>query len=137
MDFGVDLRNYRGIHYRRLDHLLGSDGYRDFDNVNYNGGSAVRTTTYSSDLGELWNVFKDTDNEEKIDYHNDGFVRWSGVFGQLEYSNDASFMYFFKELFLIKDFQREEFFNQTPGNQKTDWKNISGGNYKGWCQLQH
>ena len=27
-------------------------------------------------------------NEEKIDYHNDGFVRWSGVFGQLEYSND-------------------------------------------------
>ena len=23
LDFGVDLRNYRGIHYRRLDHLLG------------------------------------------------------------------------------------------------------------------
>ena len=50
LDFGVDLRNYRGIHYRRLDHLLGADGYRDFDNVNYSGGSAVRTTTYSSDL---------------------------------------------------------------------------------------
>jgi len=37
LDFGVDLRSYRGIHYRRLDHLLGADGYRDFDNVNYSG----------------------------------------------------------------------------------------------------
>ena len=79
LDFGADLRTYRGIHYRRLDNLLGADGYRDFDNVNYSGGSAVRTTTYSSNLGELWNVFRDTDDEEKIDYHNDGFVRWSGV----------------------------------------------------------
>ena len=130
LDFGVDLRNYRGIHYRRLDHLLGADGYRDFDNVNYSGGSAVRTTTYSSDLGELWNVFKDTDNEEKIDYHNDGFVRWSGVFGQLEYSND-DLSVFVQGAVSNQGFQREEFFNQTPGNQKTDWKNISGGNIKG------
>ena len=130
LDFGVDLRNYRGIHYRRLDHLLGADGYRDFDNVNYSGGSAVRTTTYGSDLGELWNVFKDTDNEEKIDYHNDGFVRWSGVFGQLEYSND-DLSVFVQGAVSNQGFQREEFFNQTPGNQKTDWKNISGGNIKG------
>ena len=130
LDFGVDLRNYRGIHYRRLDHLLGADGYRDFDNVNYSGGSAVRTTTYGSNVSDLWNVFKDTDNEEKIDYHNDGFVRWSGVFGQLEYSND-DLSVFVQGAVSNQGFQREEFFNQTPGNQKTDWKNISGGNIKG------
>ena len=130
LDFGVDLRNYRGIHYRRLDHLLGADGYRDFDNVNYSGGSAVRTTTYGSNVSDLWNVFKDTDNEEKIDYHNDGFVRWSGVFGQLEYSND-DLSVFVQGAVSNQGFQREEFFNETPGNQKTDWKNISGGNIKG------
>jgi len=130
IDFGVDLRNYRGIHYRRLDNLLGADGYRDFDNVNYSGGSAVRTTTYGSNVSDLWNVFKDTDEEEKIDYHNDGFVRWSGVFGQLEYSND-DLSVFVQGAMSNQGFQREEFFNQTPGNQKTDWKNISGGNIKG------
>jgi outer membrane cobalamin receptor len=130
LDFGVDLRTYRGIHYRRLDNLLGADGYRDFDNVNYSGGSAVRTTTYGSDIGDLWNVFKDTDNEEKIDYHNDGFVRWSGVFGQLEYSND-DLSVFVQGAVSNQGFQREEFFNEIPGNQKTDWKNISGGNIKG------
>ncbi|MBT7683795.1 MAG: TonB-dependent receptor, partial [Cryomorphaceae bacterium] len=115
---------------RRLDHLLGADGYRGFDNVNYSGGSAVRTTTYGSNVSDLWNVFKDTDEEEKIDYHNDGFVRWSGVFGQLEYSND-DLSVFVQGAMSNQGFQREEFFNQTPGNQKTDWKNISGGNIKG------
>ena len=130
LDFGVDLRTYRGIHYRRLDNLLGADGYRDFDNVNYSGGSAVRTVTYGSNVSDLWNVFKDTDNEEKIDYHNDGFVRWSGVFGQLEYSND-DLSVFVQGAVSNQGFQREEFFNETPGNQKTDWKNISGGNIKG------
>ena len=81
-------------------------------------------------MSDLWNVFKDTDNEEKIDYHNDGFVRWSGVFGQLEYSND-DLSVFVQGAVSNQGFQREEFFNETPGNQKTDWKNISGGNIKG------
>jgi hypothetical protein len=69
---GVDLRSYKGIHYRRLDHLLGADGYRDFDSANYpntgsvdTAGSIVRRKTYSSNLGQQWNVFKDTDEEEK------------------------------------------------------------------------
>ena len=129
LDFGFDLRSYKGIHYRRLDNLLGADGYRDFDNVNYSGGSAVRTKTYSSNLGELWNVFKDTDKEEKIDYHNDGLVRWSGVFTQLEYKNDK-LSAFVQGAISNQGFQRVEYFNQTPGNQITEWKNISGGNVK-------
>ena len=129
LDFGFDLRSYKGIHYRRLDNLLGADGYRDFDNVNYSGGSAVRTKTYSSNLGELWNVFKDTDKEEKIDYHNDGLVRWSGVFTQLEYKNDK-LSAFVQGAISNQGFQRVEYFNQTPGNQTTEWKNISGGNIK-------
>ena len=62
-------------------------------------------------MSELWNVFKDTDNEEKIDYHNDGFVRWSGVFGQLEYSND-DLSVFVQGAVSNQGFQREEFFNK-------------------------
>ena len=129
LDFGFDLRSYKGIHYRRLDNLLGADGYRDFDNVNYSGGSAVRTKTYSSNLGELWNVFKDTDKEEKIDYHNDGLVRWSGVFTQLEYKKDK-LSAFVQGAISNQGFQRVEYFLRTPGNQITEWKNISGGNVK-------
>ena len=39
-------------------------------------------------LASLWNVFKSTDDDEKIDYHNDGLVSWQGLFGQAEYVTD-------------------------------------------------
>ena len=134
IDFGVDLRSYKGIHYRRLDHLLGSDGYRDFDNKNYpagsgdTAGSTVRRKTYSSNLGKQWNVFNDTDDEEKIDYHNDGLVKWTGFFGQLQYkkNNIAAFI---QGAVSQQGFQRVEYFNQV-GTETTDWVNIKGGNIK-------
>ena len=128
LDFGVDLRSYKGIHYRRLDNLLGADGYRDFDNKNYAGGSAVRTKTYISMLGKQWNVFKDTDDEEKIDYHNDGLVRWTGVFTQLEYKVEK-LSAFVQGAISNQGFQRVEYFNQV-GTATTDWENITGGNVK-------
>tara|TARA_B110001450_G_scaffold78141_1_gene74223 strand:- start:1221 stop:3914 length:2694 start_codon:yes stop_codon:yes gene_type:complete len=128
LNFGFDLRSYKGIHYRRLDHLIGADGYRDFDNKNYASGSAVRTKTYSSMLGKQWNVFKSTDDEEKIDYHNDGKVRWMGTFAQLQYKiND--FSAFFQGAISSQGFQRVEYFNQV-GTATTDWKSITGGNVK-------
>ena len=135
LDFGVDVRAYTGIHYRRLDNLLGADGYRDFDNKNYtntsinNKGSAVRTTEYSSNLGSLWNVFRDTDKEEKIDYHNDGKVKWSGIFTQLEYKEDK-LSAFVQAAVSNQGFQRIEYFNQS-GVATSAWKNITGGNVKG------
>ena len=131
---GVDLRSYKGIHYRRLDHLLGADGYRDFDSANYpagsgdTAGSIVRRKTYSSNLGQQWNVFKDTDEEEKIDYHNDGLVRWMGVFGQVQYKKDAIAL-FAQASVSSQGFQRVEYFNQV-GTATSEWKNIQGGNIK-------
>jgi len=67
--------------------------------------------------------------KKKIDYHNDGLVRWSGVFTQLEYKNDK-LSAFVQGAISNQGFQRVEYFNQTPGNQITEWKNISGGNVK-------
>ena len=128
IDGGFDLRSYKGIHYRRLDHLLGADGYRDYDDENYAGGSAVRTKTYSSNLGKIWNVFKSTDDEEKIDYHNDGLVRWTGAFTQLQYKHNK-LAAFLQAAFSNQGFQRVEYFNQV-GVAKSEWKNITGGNLK-------
>ena len=128
IDGGFDLRSYKGIHYRRIDHLLGADGYRDFDDKNYAGGSAVRTKTYSSNLGKIWNVFKSTDDEEKIDYHNDGLVRWTGAFTQLQYKHNK-LAAFLQAAFSNQGFQRVEYFN-VVGGETTEWKNITGGNLK-------
>lgn len=129
LDFGVDLRSYKGIHYRRIDNLLGADGYRDNDNVNK--PMNVLTTTYSSDLSSLWNVFKSTDDEQKIDYYNDGLVRWYGAFGQLEYKNDK-ISAFVQAAGSNQGFQRIDYFNYKNDDpkQKSEWVNILGGNIK-------
>ena len=52
------------------------------------------------------------------------------MFGQLEYKND-DLSVFVQGAVSNQGFQREEFFLETPGNQKSEWKNISGGNIKG------
>ena len=130
LDFGIDIRSYLGIHYRRIDDLLGADGYRDNDDIN--NPLNVLTTEYSSDLSSLWNVFRSTDDEEKINYHNDGKVRWFGGFAQLEYKND-DISAFVQGSLSNQGFKRIDYFNylDTDPEQETDWQNIWGGNIKG------
>ena len=64
---GLDLRYYKGQHYREIYDLLGGD-------------YAVVT----DDKTQKSSVKREGDI---ISYHNDGIVKWSGIFSQAEYSN--------------------------------------------------
>lgn len=64
---GLDLRYYKGQHYREIYDLLGGD-------------YAIVT----EDKTQKSSVKREGDI---ISYHNDGIVKWSGVFSQAEYSN--------------------------------------------------
>ena len=78
---GVDLRHYKGYHYRVLNDLLGLDGYYSTGNKN-SAGQIIETLTEAS-------PFKDTGiRGPKIDYYNNGIVGWQGVNGMLEYQGD-------------------------------------------------
>lgn len=130
LDFGVDLRTYQGIHYRRLVDYLGADAYVDNDNINntYN----FITETYAPEVSNIWNVFKNVDDEQKIDYHNDGKVNWAGAFGQLEYT-DGTVSAFIQGAVSQQGFKRIDYFNYLDSDpeQESDWENIIGGNIKG------
>ncbi|MDT0675231.1 TonB-dependent receptor [Autumnicola musiva] len=127
LDVGADLRSYKGFHYRRLVDLMGADAY--VSSMDRNNPYRFLTETYEPTAGNTLNVFKSIDDEEKIDYYNDGLVRWAGVFGQLEYiQGDISA--FVQGSLSNQGFKRVEYFNETPGNQETDWENILGGNIK-------
>ena len=127
LDVGIDLRTYKGIHYRRVNDLLGGDAYLQTDNIN-NTPNPVFRETYKADPN-FW-VFGDIDKEEKIDYYNDGLVRWAGTFGQLEYVGDE-ISAFVQGSISNQGFQRVEYFGELEGNQETEWENILGGNFKG------
>ncbi|MER3375599.1 MAG: TonB-dependent receptor [Allomuricauda sp.] len=129
-DLGVDLRTYKGYHYRRLVDLLGADYYVDNDNIN-NTFNFLRET-YAPTISNTLNVFKNIDDEEKIDYYNLGFVRWTGAFGQLEYNKD-NISAFVQGSISNQGFKREDPFNYLDSDpeQETDWVNKVGGNIKG------
>ena len=79
---GLDLRTYRGEHYREVYDLLGGDYY-----VGSMGSGSKNS------IGENSNnlMLKEGD---KMYYHNDGLIRWIGGFGQLEYdyNNISAFL---------------------------------------------
>ncbi|WP_335626889.1 TonB-dependent receptor [Maribacter sp. 1_2014MBL_MicDiv] len=131
-DVGLDLRSYKGIHYRRVDNLLGADGYFDDDDINNPNHTVRQNGVVDSDFSSILNVFKSIDDEEKIDYYNDGLVRWAGAFGQVEYT-DGVVSAFVQGGISNQGFKRIDYFNYLDSDplQETDWENILGGNIKG------
>ena len=61
------MRYYRGEHYREVYDLLGADYALD-------GANGLQDSEIKRE-------------GDKVGYHNDGIVKWSGVFSQAEYSN--------------------------------------------------
>lgn len=126
IDFGVDLRTYKGFHYRRVNNRLGGDAYLQTNNQN--NPNTLVFETY--DANQPWWVFGNIDDEKKIDYYNIGYVNWLGVFGQVEYNFTEDVTAFFQGALSNQGFAREEFFGEVPP-EKTDFENILGGNVKG------
>ena len=113
---GVDARYYRGLHYRRVENLLGADAYFDDDDVN-------NPNKYITAEGRA--------DGNQIDYNNDGLVNWLGLFGQAEYSvNQLSVFASFS--LSHQGFKRIDYFNYLDSDpeQETDWQNFFGGNAK-------
>lgn len=125
---GVDFRYYKGIHYRRLENLLGNDSYtsRSNDNNDMN----IITEPSSATFGNFHdNSYKDGNNV--INYWNDGIVNWAGIFAQLEYSNDK-LTAFASVNGSNQGFKRVDYFNylDSDSEQTTGVQNFLGGNVK-------
>ena len=109
---GIDLRYYRGFHFRKITNLLGADYYLDDNDVN--------------------NTEKIVKVGDKFSYNDDGEVLWEGAYVQGEYSNDA--LSGFVSLSLSNtSYRRYDFFNYLDSDPKqvTDWQNFVGYQVKG------
>jgi len=119
---GVDLRHYKGYHYRVLNDLMGLDGYYSTGNKNSNG-QIINTLVEAS-------PFKNTGiRGPKIDYYNNGIVGWQGVNSMVEYA-DNRLTAVVQAGLSNQSFQREDFFDQ-PALPISEVANIGGGYVKG------
>jgi hypothetical protein len=130
LDVGFDSRFYKGLHYRSLRDRLGSDGYRDGRYADYPGGKIV-TKTYEWPIGDVWQVFKSTDDEEKMDRNNNGIIDYFGLYFQLEYVKD-NLSVFVQGSGSTKGYEREDFYLYETGNplQYSEKVNLEGGTIK-------
>ncbi len=114
---GIDLRSYKGEHFREVRNLLGGDYYLDFDNANQE--------TPVKRLGE------------KIDYHNDGFTRWAGGYAQLEGRKD-NLTYVLTGSVSQTGYKRKDYFVDPDAHltnprilpTESDWETFLGGTAK-------
>ena len=119
---GVDLRYYKGYHYRVLNDLMGLDAYYSTGNKN-SAGQFINTTVEAS-------PFRNTGlNGPKIDYYNVGIVGWQGVNGLAEYSV-SRLNAVVQGGVSNQSFQREDYFDQ-PEMPISDVHNQLGGYLKG------
>ncbi|TRX40482.1 TonB-dependent receptor [Flavobacterium restrictum] len=127
LDFGLDARTYKGIHYQGISNLLGATAFGDKTNVN--DPNRVLTETYPSDPS--LNPFASAAIAQKVGFDYDGIVNWYGAFTQLEYSKN-NLTAFIQGAISQQGFKRVDRFNYltTDPLAKSDFKNILGGNAK-------
>jgi hypothetical protein len=128
LDFGIDARAYRGIHFQNINDLLGADNFAD--NFDLNNPNRVLAFEYSTK--PHFNPFFNSDYQEKINYNNDGLVRWYGAFTQLEYTTEK-LTAFIQGAVSQQGFRRDDYFKYlaTDPLYSTDYENLLGGNIKG------
>lgn len=113
---GIDARRYRGLHYRRVENLMGLSAFFDDDDIN-------EPTKYVTTEGRS--------EGNQIDYNNDGLVNWLGAFGQLEYSTERVSAFISGSL-SNQGFKRIDYFlyEDNSDEQETEWRNFRGGTAK-------
>ncbi len=95
---GIDLRSYRGEHYREAYDMLGANKYIDY-NAKINERNNYTEKNYYKTKGD------------KILYHNDGLVRWGGLFGQLKY-DEGNWSVFANLTFATTGYERIDYFKK-------------------------
>ena len=111
---GLDLRTYRGEHYREVADLFGGNYY--LDKGNQNESDTVKK--YEGDI---------------IGYHNDALIRWGGLFAQVKYQR-GNLTTFLNVTTSLSGYKRVDYFlPHAPEEEanETPWKYIPGFTIKG------
>lgn len=124
---GVDLRTYKGTHYREISHFLGLNGFEVDNNAQYPEGYVV-TEQFSANP---WSAFTNNPaDNQKVNYDYDERISYGGVFGQAEYATDL-FSAFIQGAVSSQSHIRWDRFGYVEAEEESEKVNNTGYNVKG------
>ena len=88
---------------------MGSSSVKVGSSLNYPSGFIIDKTVKPEPFTKL-------KNNQKVSYDNDGLVKWGGLYGQVEYSNEK-LSTFLQGSVSQQSYKRVDRFLYTPGNQ--------------------
>ncbi|OIP02051.1 MAG: hypothetical protein AUJ98_02615 [Bacteroidetes bacterium CG2_30_33_31] len=94
---GLDLRSYKGSHYRTTYDLLGANSFID--------------TYTATELNDKTNPSTVRKNGDIVYYHNDALVRWGGLFAQLNVK-EGNWSYFVNLTMAYSGYNRIDYFKK-------------------------
>ena len=134
LNVGLDLRTYKGTHYRQVANFVGLNEFTDNRRLrgddDQQQGTAISQTVNQSLPADPWNAtFHSVDQDQKIDYDYSEKISYGGVFGQLEYSN-SDFSAFFQGSVSNQMHQRFDRYDYLPQFEDSEKINNVGYNVK-------
>lgn len=135
LNVGMDLRTYKGSHYRQVENFLGLEGWtegRGLRGADHSPASQLTMNTVNQSMkADPWKAFFNTiDDNQKIDYDYGENITYGGLFGQLEYATDA-FSTFFQGAVSTQSHKRQDIYDYLPEFRDADKVNNMGFNVKG------
>ncbi|MBL1408398.1 TonB-dependent receptor [Sphingobacterium faecale] len=127
-NFGFDLRDYKGEHYRQATDLLGKSSIKHQGNVNLPGATET-SHIYTTNPWKTWGD-RPKNAEDRLGWDYNQIVRYGGVFGQIEYAKNG-FTAFFQGSASQQHNVRKDYYTYKPGEEKSDDVNNFGYNVKG------
>ena len=134
LNLGLDLRTYKGTHYRQVTNFIGLKDFTDVRKLrgenHQTQGSNVSQIVNQSLPAEPWKaMFKTIDQNQIIDYDYSETISYGGLFGQLEYSND-NLSAFFQGSISNQSHQRFDRYDYLPQFEDSEKANNVGFNAK-------
>ncbi len=124
---GLDVRTYKGTHYRELSNFLGLNGFAVDNNAQYPDGYVV-TEQFSANP---WSAFTNNPaDNQKVNYDYDERINYGGVFGQAEYATD-DFSVFVQGAVSSQSHVRWDRFGYIEAEEESEKVSNTGFNVKG------
>jgi len=137
LNLGIDLRTYKGDHYRQVSNFIGLQGWnesrklRDNTHLITSTSPSVSNTVSEGFSTNPWSSFFNiADDNQKIDYDYSETISYGGLFGQLEYAKD-NFSAFFQGSVSNQSHQRFDYYDYLPEYSDSEKVNNVGYNVKG------